>query len=47
MLSTIFWFLVGAVIGWAVPQPEWAKPIVEKVKSWLETVKSVFHDGIR
>jgi hypothetical protein len=33
MLSAIFWFAVGAVVGWVVPQPEWAKPVVDKVKS--------------
>jgi hypothetical protein len=35
MLTTIFWFAVGAVVGWVFPQPEWAKPVVDKVKSWI------------
>jgi hypothetical protein len=33
MLETIFWILVGAFIGWNIPQPQFAKNIEEKVKS--------------
>lgn len=33
MLETIFWLLVGAFIGWNIPQPEFAKTIQAKVKS--------------
>ena len=33
MLETIFWLLVGAFIGWNIPQPEFAKRIEEKIKS--------------
>jgi len=32
----IFWILVGAFIGWAMPQPEWAKELQEKVLGWLK-----------
>jgi len=41
MVETIFWFFVGAVVGWVFPQPKWAEPVVEKVKSWVEVVKEV------
>ena len=33
MLSIIFWVVVGMFIGWAIPQPEWAKSVVDWVKS--------------
>ena len=35
MLGIIFWVVVGMFVGWAVPQPEWAKAVVAKVKSWF------------
>jgi hypothetical protein len=35
MLETIFWILVGAFIGWNLPQPAWAKGIEEKVKNFF------------
>jgi len=31
MLETIFWIVVGAFIGWHVPQPAWAQTIKDKV----------------
>lgn len=31
MLETIFWILVGAFIGWSVPQPQWAANLQEKI----------------
>ena len=31
MLETLFWILVGAFIGWNLPQPEFAKNIQKKV----------------
>jgi hypothetical protein len=36
MLETLFWILVGALIGWNLPQPEWAAKIVEKIKSLVK-----------
>jgi hypothetical protein len=30
MLETIFWILVGAFVGWNLPQPLWAKNFQEK-----------------
>jgi len=35
MFDAIFWFIVGALVGWNLPQPVWAKDLVEKVKSVL------------
>jgi hypothetical protein len=35
MLSAIFWLVVGAFIGWNLPQPEWAKGIEEKIKNFF------------
>lgn len=32
MLETLFWVLVGAIIGWHVPQPAWAEALVKKIK---------------
>jgi hypothetical protein len=37
MLSAIFWILVGAFVGWNLPQPEWAKRVEEKVKNFFAT----------
>jgi hypothetical protein len=31
MLETIFWILVGAFVGWHVPQPAWANTLKEKI----------------
>ena len=31
MLDTLFWVLVGAFVGWHVPQPFWAKLLQDKV----------------
>jgi hypothetical protein len=35
MLSAILWTLVGAFIGWNLPQPKWAKTVEEKVKNFF------------
>ncbi len=31
MLSILFWILVGILIGWNLPQPNWAKSLQDKV----------------
>ncbi len=31
--DTAFWLLVGVVIGWHVPQPDWAKFLWSKLFS--------------
>lgn len=40
-MSFIFGVVIGAFIGWAVPQPAWAKVVVEKIKavvsSWVKS----------
>lgn len=37
MLGTAFWILVGAFIGWNLPQPFWAKALQAKiVAKWNE-----------
>jgi len=33
MLEMLFWVAVGAVVGWHVPQPAWAKTLQDKVLS--------------
>lgn len=33
MLGTLFWVLVGVLIGWHVQQPEWVKTLKAKVLS--------------
>lgn len=40
MLEAIFWLLVGAFIGWNLPQPEWAKNLEEKVKNYFSNDRS-------
>jgi hypothetical protein len=30
MLETVFWLLVGAFVGWNLPQPQWAQRLQEK-----------------
>ena len=32
MLETLFWVLVGALIGWHFPQPAWTEALVKKIK---------------
>ncbi len=34
-MSTLFWILLGAYIGWNVPQPEWARSIQNKIVNTL------------
>lgn len=36
MLDVVFWIVVGAVIGWHVPQPSWAKIAQEKIVGWFK-----------
>jgi len=31
MLETLFWVLVGAFIGWHIPQPQWAVNLQTKL----------------
>lgn len=35
MLDTAFWVLIGAFVGWHVPQPFWAKILQEKIISMI------------
>lgn len=37
MLESLFWILVGAFIGWHVPQPQWAVTLKEKILGLLKT----------
>ncbi len=36
MSDMLFWILIGAFIGWNLPQPFWAKYVQEKVQDWLK-----------
>jgi hypothetical protein len=36
MLEAIIWGLVGAFIGWNIPQPEWAKTLTAKILSFFK-----------
>lgn len=39
-MSTLFWILIGAFIGWNFPQPRWARMIQEKAaKAVKEMIK--------
>jgi hypothetical protein len=33
MTEIVFWALVGAFIGWNIPQPFWARAIQDKIVS--------------
>jgi hypothetical protein len=35
MLDTLFFILVGALIGWHFPQPAWAKLLAERIISLI------------
>lgn len=43
MLEAIFWVVVGAFVGWTIPQPEWAKKaqafVTEKIKSFFSSTQ--------
>lgn len=36
MLEALFLILVGAFIGWAVPQPQWAAQLQDKILGILK-----------
>ncbi|ESQ11354.1 MAG: hypothetical protein N838_01800 [Thiohalocapsa sp. PB-PSB1] len=31
MWTILFWIIVGIIIGWNLPQPEWAKSLQDRV----------------
>ena len=35
MLDTLFWFALGAFVGWTFPQPSFAKTIQAKVLAFF------------
>jgi len=35
MLSYIFVGLIGLFVGWATPQPTWAKLLIDKLRSFI------------
>ena len=35
MLEIAFWLLVGAFVGWNLPQPEWAQRLQERVQEFF------------
>jgi len=37
MLEALFWLVVGAFVGWHVPQPVWAVTVSDKLKSLFES----------
>jgi hypothetical protein len=36
MLDTLLWILLGAFIGWNLPQPFWAVILQNKIQQWLK-----------
>lgn len=36
MLTTVFWFVVGAFVGWNFPQPAWAAKAQAKVTGFFK-----------
>lgn len=41
MIDTIIWIIIGAFIGWNLPQPSWAKTIQEKIQSFISKKNSI------
>jgi hypothetical protein len=39
-----FWIAVGLVIGWNVPQPDWAKQAQNQVMNWLGNITGKHHN---
>jgi len=37
MLEVLYWLMVGAFVGWHVPQPSWAIVLEGKLKSLFES----------
>lgn len=35
MMETLFWILIGAFIGWNLPQPAWAQTVQSKILDFL------------
>jgi hypothetical protein len=35
MLETLIWIVIGMFIGWAIPQPEWAQDLQDRVKDFF------------
>ena len=42
MLETLFWFALGAFVGWNFPQPEFAKTIKGTDTEKIEIIKKYF-----
>jgi len=38
MLTVVFWVAVGIVIGWNLPQPDWAHQMQERVLSFVRAL---------
>lgn len=36
MLETLFWFVLGAFVGWNIPQPQYAKDLQAKVLEFFK-----------
>lgn len=43
MFSVLFWIIVGVVVGWHLPQPEWARVAL----GWLKEQAVAIWDRIR
>ncbi len=35
-MGTLFWVLIGAFVGWNIPQPWWARYIQDKIVAGLK-----------
>lgn len=35
-METLFWIIVGALIGWNFPQPAWAKLVQTKIVDFFK-----------
>ena len=37
-MSTLFWIVVGIVIGWNLPQPSWAREAQDKAVAFIRNL---------
>ena len=35
-MTAALWIAVGVIVGWNLPQPEWAHTLQEKVVTWVK-----------
>jgi hypothetical protein len=44
-MGTLVALVVGVVVGWHIPMPPWAKPMVDKVVAWAKIALALVKKG--